>query len=46
MEKTKWLSTFDPDIKFEDTKVGRLKKEIFDASEEEIDRILEEYEIP
>ena len=43
---TKWLQTDFPEIVFEDTSVGRLKKEIWDASEEEIDKILEEYEIP
>jgi creatinine amidohydrolase len=43
---TKWLLTDDPAIKFEDNTVGRLKKQIWDASEEEIDAILAEYEIP
>ncbi len=43
----KWLFTEDPNVMFEaDTAVGRLKKEIWDASEEEIDNILEEYGIP
>ena len=42
----KWLTTNYPEIVFEDTEVGRLKKEIWDASEEEIDRILKEYEVP
>ncbi len=43
----KWLLTEDPAILFEaDTAVGQLKKEIWDASEEEIDKILEAYEIP
>ncbi|NLM11644.1 MAG: creatininase family protein [Clostridiaceae bacterium] len=42
----KWLLTDDPAIIFEDNEVGRLKKEIWDASEEEIDAILKEYEIP
>ena len=43
----KWLTTEDPNIIFEaDNAVGRLKKEIWDASEEEIDKILEEYGIP
>jgi len=41
-----WITTEHPAIVFEDTEVGRLKKEIWDASEEEIDRILAEYEIP
>lgn len=41
-----WISTGHPLIVFEDNEVGRLKKQIWDASEEEIDRILAEYEIP
>ena len=46
MKKKKWLVTEYPEIIFEDNTVGRLKKEIWDASEEEIDAILREYEIP
>jgi len=46
MDKKKWLTTDYPEIVFEDNTVGRLKKEIWDASEEEIDAILAEYEIP
>lgn len=42
----KWLITEDPAILFEDNKVGRLKKQIWDASESEIDAILKEYDIP
>ena len=46
MQETKWYTSGrDPSIVFEDTKVGRMKK-IWDASEEEIDAILSEYEIP
>jgi len=41
-----WLTTENPAIVFEDTDVGRLKKKIWDASEEEIDAILREYEVP
>ena len=41
-----WLTTKYPEIIFEDTAVGRLKKEIFDASDEEIEAILTEYGIP
>ncbi|MBC7109139.1 MAG: creatininase family protein [Methanomassiliicoccales archaeon] len=41
-----WITTEHPAIIFEDTEVGRLKKEIWDASEEEIDKILAEYGIP
>ncbi|HED24319.1 MAG TPA: creatininase family protein [Firmicutes bacterium] len=44
--KEKWLFTDNPLIFFEDTAVGRLKKEIWEAEDETIDRILAEYEIP
>ncbi len=44
--ETRWLPSSQPDLFFEDTSVGRLKKEIWEASEEEIDRILEDYGIP
>jgi len=42
----KWFTTDHPRIVFEDNEVGRLKKEVFDASEDEIDKILEEYGVP
>ncbi len=42
----KWLSTKQPDLFFEDTPVGLLKKKIWESSPEEIDRILSEYGIP
>jgi len=42
----KWITTDNPAIVFEDNTVGRLKKKIWDASEEEIDEILKEYKIP
>ncbi len=41
-----WITTENPAIVFEDSEVGRLKKQIWDASEEEIDKILKEYEVP
>ena len=41
-----WLATGEPDLFFEDTAVGRLKKEIWEASDEEIDAILDEYGVP
>ncbi len=41
-----WITTENPAIVFEDTSVGRLKKEIWDSSEDEIERILSEYGIP
>ena len=42
----RWLLTDNPAIIFEDNEVGRLKKKIWEASGEEIDRILERYGIP
>jgi len=45
-KEKKWLFTENPVIFFEDNEVGRLKKQIWDASDEEIDAILEEYGIP
>jgi len=45
-ERNIWLTTENPAIIFENTSVGRLKKELWDASEEEIDQILKEYEVP
>ena len=47
MQDARWIFTENPAISFENSKVGKLKKEVWDASPEEIDRILkEEYEIP
>jgi len=40
------LPTNLPDLFFEDNTVGRLKKEVWDASDAEIDAILAEYGIP
>jgi creatinine amidohydrolase len=42
----KYLCTNYPNIFFEDSHVGRLKKRIWDASMDEIESILDEYEIP
>lgn len=41
-----WITTEEPSVFFENTAVGRLKKEVWDASEEQIDEILKEYGIP
>jgi creatinine amidohydrolase len=46
MDRKNWLTTEYPEIVFEDTAVGRLKKEIWDADEKKLDAILAEYEIP
>lgn len=40
------LATEEPDLFFEDNTVGRLKKEIWDASDAEIDAILANYGMP
>ena len=42
----KFLTTGHPAIFFEDNTVGHLKYDVFNASEAELDEILEEYEIP
>ncbi len=41
-----WLTTDYPEIIFEDNTVGRLKKEVWDATDEQIDRMLADYDIP
>jgi len=41
-----WLATDQPDLFFEDNTVGRLKKEVWEASDAEIDAILAEYGVP
>lgn len=46
MDYSHWIPTEHPAIVFEDNTVGRLKKEIWDASEEDIAAVLKEYEIP
>ena len=45
-EKGLWITTEHPAIVFENTEVGRLKKQIWDAPEKEIDKILADYGIP
>ena len=46
MGKHDWFTTEYPEIKFEKaTSVGQMKKRLWDASEEEIQAILDEYEI-
>jgi creatinine amidohydrolase len=42
----KLLPTNQPDLWFEDTAVGRLKKEVWEASDAEIDAWLAEYGVP
>ena len=40
------LATNEPDLFFEDNTVGRLKKEVWDMSDAEIDALLAEYGVP
>ena len=40
------LATNQPDLFFEDNTVGRMKKELWEASDAEIDAVLDEYGIP
>ncbi|NIM06227.1 MAG: creatininase family protein, partial [Armatimonadetes bacterium] len=40
------LPTDQPDLFFEDNPVGRLKKEVWDSTDAQIDGILKEYGIP
>ena len=44
--KPGWLATDQPDLYFEDNTVGRMKKAVWDATDEEIDALLGEYGIP
>jgi creatinine amidohydrolase/Fe(II)-dependent formamide hydrolase-like protein len=41
-----FLPSNQPDLFFEDNTVGRVKKEVWDASDEQIDAILADYGIP
>ena len=45
-DNKKWLTTDYPQIVFENSQVGRLKKELFDAPMSKIEEILKKYEIP
>lgn len=47
MDLERWLFTDNPAVFFENTSVGRCKKEVWDMTPEEIDRVLkEDYGIP
>lgn len=41
-----FLKTKDETVFFEDNEIGRMKKKIYEASPEEIDEILKEYDLP
>lgn len=47
ISNVKWIRTENPDWKFEDNPIGRIKKEIWDADEAQLDKWLkEDFEIP
>ena len=41
-----FLSTNQPDLFFEDNAVGRMKKEVWESNDEQIDAILDDYGVP
>ena len=41
-----WYMTDYPRIQFEESAVGNLKRQVWEASTEEIDQILKEYDLP
>ncbi|NOX61895.1 MAG: creatininase family protein [Chloroflexi bacterium] len=41
-----WLASKNPTVIFEDNRIGRMKKAIFEADEAELDAILAEYGMP
>lgn len=45
-QQINWIMTDVPGIMFEDTAVGRMKKEVWDMTEEQLDKVLLEYGIP
>ncbi|MEN6479294.1 MAG: 3-dehydro-scyllo-inosose hydrolase [Anaerolineales bacterium] len=44
--KAGWLTCHTPGLLFEDNSVGRMKREVWDASDTQIDAILAEYGLP
>jgi creatinine amidohydrolase len=45
--KIKWIETENPEVKFEDTHIGKIKKMVWDADEKQLDKWLkEDFEIP
>ncbi len=45
-KNAKFLSTNQPDLFFENNAVGRMKKQIWEASDKEVDQMLAEYGVP
>ena len=45
-DRIDWMRTENPDVKFENNELGRVKKEVWDMNEEQLDAVLKEYGIP
>jgi creatinine amidohydrolase len=45
-QREAWLTTDRPDLVFENTAIGKMKKEIWEADEAKLDAILAEYGVP
>jgi creatinine amidohydrolase len=41
-----WLASDNPTVIFEDNAIGRMKKELWEASDEKIEAVLKEYGVP
>ena len=47
MGKIDWIETENPEVRFENNAIGRIKKEVWDADEAQLDKWLkEDFEIP
>jgi len=47
IEKIDWIRTEHPDFKFENNNIGRIKKEVWDANQDQLDKWLhEDFQIP
>jgi hypothetical protein len=45
-QEQRFFTTENPTVFFENTAVGRLKKQLWEADDEQIDAILAEYGVP
>ena len=39
-DRIDWMRTENPDVKFENNELGRVKKEVWDMNEEQLDAVL------
>ena len=42
MGKIDWIETENPEVRFENNAIGRIKKEVWDADEAQLDKWLKE----